>query len=223
MNTYKAISIGSLLIFLWSPFMPDTYSQGVTKEKLDLSDSPCAQIDAQKSNKKSKLSYLEAIQKWKTVYDVNHWIAENFKYDMDRAMQFANSNIQRKATIYKPAEVFDHKKGICVDLSRFAFETVQSVNHTIGIKYLMIDFEPLEIGNSIFRKHWMVVFKENNQFYTMADTKRPGYIGGPYNDLSEWMADYQKFRKRKIISYTLMDTYEKKLKRKLKKRNKLIR
>jgi hypothetical protein len=219
MSKCKTIKF-TLFILLLVPFTSDSREQGITKGNDLPSNAPYPQIGTKKANDKSKFSYHEAIHNWKSVNDVNDWIARHFNYDMDRAMQLANSNIKKKATIYDPTEVFNHKKGICVDLSRFAFETIQAINPTIDIKYLMIEFEPLKIGDSTFRKHWMVVYKENGRLYTMADTKRPGFISGPYNEISEFIIEYQKFRKRQIISYKLTDTYKKRLKRRLNKRKK---
>ena len=63
----------------------------------------------------------------------------------------------------------------------------------------------------------MIIYKENDQLYIMADTKRPGHISGPYNAMSEFITAYEDFRKRKIISYKITDTYKKRLKKRLRK------
>jgi hypothetical protein len=51
----------------------------------------------------------------------------------------------------------------------------------------------------------------------MADTKRPGHISGPYNAMSEFITAYEDFRKRKIISHKITDTYKRRLKKRLRK------
>ncbi|MHC4638939.1 MAG: transglutaminase-like domain-containing protein [Planctomycetota bacterium] len=207
-----------LIIFLLHPPIPYSYGQGTGKEIIELSDAPSSQIDVKETDCTSKLSYYGALQNWKTVKDVNNWIGQNFEYDMDRAMQLAdNSGTRGKTNIYKPDELFHHKKGVCIDLARFALETIQAIDPAIDIKYLLIEFEPLLMGNRVFKNHWMIMYKENDQLYIMADTKRPGHISGPYNAMSEFITAYEDFRKRKIISYKITDTYKKRLKKRLRK------
>jgi hypothetical protein len=160
-------------------------------------------------------SYKETIRKWKTVNDVNTWIVQNFSYDINRAIKLAdNSEARERISIYTPVETYNSRKGTCVDLSRFAFETIQMLDSSIEVKYLMIEFAPLIINSSILKRHWMIVYREKNLFYTMADTKQPGLIGGPYNDIAEFIVEYQKISKREIIRYKLLDKYKKRLKSK---------
>jgi hypothetical protein len=132
-----------LIIFLLHPSIPYSYGQGTGKEIIELSDAPSSQIDVEKTDRTSILSYYGALQNWKSVKDVNNWIAQNFEYDMDRAMQLANNSRTRgKTNIYKPDELFHYKKGVCVDLARFALETIQAIDPAIDVKYLLIEFEP---------------------------------------------------------------------------------
>jgi hypothetical protein len=185
------------------------------KEKLELTDAPPSETRPIGTRVNINSSYNEAVQEWKTVRDVNVWVAENFHYDLDRAMRLADNSKTREETfIYTPVELFNLKKGSCIDLSRFAFETISSIDPSIEVKYLMIEFEPLHIGKILLRRHWMVVYKENGQFYTIADTKYPGYIDGPYENIDDFIAEYQKKRKREIVGYKVLDTYAKRLKSK---------
>jgi hypothetical protein len=212
-----------LILLLFLPVISYSCAEEINESKLALSDAPLVQIDSQIISANSNASYPEAIQIWKTVEEVNDWIADNFRYDMQRAMQLASSDSRRKVPIYEPAEVFRYKKGVCVDLARFAFETIKRIDPVLDLKYLMIEFEPLKIGNSTFRRHWLVVYQEEDQLFILADTKRPGYRSGPYSHLADFIIEYQTFRKRKIISYKLTEPYKKKLKQQLKKQPKEIR
>jgi hypothetical protein len=185
----------------------------IPKETLELSDRPSSITYASERKNSIPCSYKEAIHKWKTVKDVSTWIALHFSYDIQRAIELAdNSETRERASIYTPVETYNSRRGSCVDLSRFTFETLQLLNSTMDVKYLMIEFEPIKIGTSILKRHWMISYKEQNEFYTMADTKQPGHIGGPYNNMGDFIAEYQEIRKRKIIQYKLLDTYKKRLK-----------
>ena len=205
------------LIFLLS-FLLHACSGEISESTLALSDAPENQLAKRNNSENSYDSYAQTIEKWKTVEEVNAWIGENFRYDMQRAMQLADSDRRQKTYIYEPAEVFRNKKGVCVDLARFAFESIKSIDPDLDPSYLMIEFEPLKIGDHTFKRHWLVVYREADQVFVLADTKRPGYLSGPHRHLVEFITEYQDFRNRKIITYKLRDTYKKKLKQKRKLR-----
>lgn len=212
-----------LMLFLLLSVIVQACTEEFNAEKLALSDAPANQMDSRTIYEDSNISYAEAIQNWKAIEEVNNWIAENFRYDLQRARLLAGSGSRQKISIYAPAEVFHNKAGVCVDLARFAFETIKMIDPDLDLHYLMIEFEPLKIGNSTFRRHWLVVYQKKELLYVLADTKRPGHLSGPYSHLADFIAEYQTFRKRKIISYKLTDTYRKKLKQKRKKQPKRIK
>ena len=212
-----------LMLFLLLPVIVQACSEEINAEKLALSDAPANQMDSRATNEDSNISYAEALQNWKTIAEVNSWIADNFRYDMQRARLLAGSGSRPKVSIYQPAEVFHNKAGVCVDLARFAFETIKMIDPDLDLYYLMVEFEPLKIGHSTFRRHWLVVYQKKELLYVLADSKRPGYLSGPYPHLADFITEYQTFRQRKIISYKLTDTYRKKLKQKRKKQLKRIK
>ncbi len=133
---------------------------------------------------KAAASYEEAIHVWKTPEDVNNWIAAHFTYDMARALLLSETQRAKneKISIYDPSTFFDTKTGMCVDLSRFAFETLRRIDPGCNPKYLMIEFDPMEISGNVLRLHWLVSFKRDGKLYFFADSNRPGHIAGPYND-----------------------------------------
>lgn len=160
--------------------------------------------------------YLEAISTWKSIEQINQWIGQNFHYDMSRAEALGSKrNKGPKTTIFTPEEFFKVKSGICVDLSRFAFETLKKVDPELEAYYLMIDFEPIEIQGSIIRKHWVLAYKLKDQFYITADSKVPGTISGPYDTIQDFITGYEKFRERKIESFKLLNDYKKTQKKRL--------
>ena len=156
-------------------------------------------------------SYEEAVRVWKTPEDVNAWIAANVAYDAPRALRL--SETQRGAgegiAIYAPAEFFARKTGVCVDLSRFGVETLRRIVPGSDPRYLMIEFDPIEIRGQTLRLHWLARFKREGKLYFFADSKRPGHIAGPYEDARAFIADYQRYRERTVVAFRELDSYEK--------------
>jgi hypothetical protein len=156
-------------------------------------------------------SYEQALYVWKTPEEINTWIAANFSYDMARALQLSETQRpnNEKISIYDPFTFFDKKTGTCVDLSRFAFETLRRIDQGIGTKYLMIEFDPITRDGNVLRLHWMVSFRRDGKTYFFADSNRPGHMAGPYNDAREFINDYEQYRNRKIISFRELESYQK--------------
>lgn len=195
---------------------------GQTKQDtLDLLDF---EIGSQTTNKAivETSNYFETVSHWSTFKDVYNWVKYNFCYDFARAQLLANnSNKKNKISIYSPEELWIKKKGICVDLSRFAYETIQLIDSSAISNYLKIEFEPLEINGSRFVNHWLILLKEKDEFYFFADSKRPDILDGPYESVQEFIKKYEKFRGRKINSYALLNSYKKTTKKKRSKTSKV--
>jgi hypothetical protein len=156
-------------------------------------------------------SYEHALKIWKTPEDINAWIAANFSYDMERAVRLSETQRKdsKRLSIYHPSEFFNTKAGVCVDLSRFGVETLRRIDPQSDPKYLMIEFDPIQITGNTLRLHWLVSFKRNGKTYFFADSKRPGYIAGPYNDVREFINEYAQYRGRKIVAFRELDSYQK--------------
>ena len=183
------------------------------------SDAPVYSRDSANQFKSSE-TYEQVIQIWKTPEDINEWIAANFSYDMARALQLSETQRERNAQllIYNPSEFFARKSGVCVDLSRFAVETLRRIDPRTEPKYLMIEFDPIQISGNTLRLHWLVSFKRNGRYFYFADSKRPGYIAGPFNDTQEFINGYAKYRNKKIVSFRELETYQKTRRSKKQKR-----
>ena len=156
-------------------------------------------------------SYEQALQIWKTPEDINAWIAANFSYDIARAMRLSETQRAKneQLSIYHPAELFNTKTGVCVDLSRFGVETLRRIVPQSDPKYLMIEFDPIHISENTLRFHWLVSFKRDGKTYFFADSKRPGHIAGPYNETREFIQDYERYRGRKIMAFREVESYQK--------------
>lgn len=156
-------------------------------------------------------SYEQALQIWKTPEDINGWIAANFSYDRERAKRL--SETQRKKdeslSIFTPSEFFESKAGVCVDLARFGVETLRRIDPDSDPKYLMIEFDPVRIEGNTLRLHWLVRFKRDGKIYVFSDSKRPGYIAGPYTDIRAFIDEYEPYRRRKIVAYRELESYQK--------------
>ncbi len=156
-------------------------------------------------------SYEQALQMWKTPEDINSWIAAHFTYDMARALQLSETQRAKneKISIYDPSAFFDTKSGMCVDLSRFAFETLRRIDPGCIPKYLMIEFDPMDISGNVLRLHWLVSFKRDGKPHFFADSNRPGHIAGPYSALQSFISDYERYRNRKIVTFRELESYQK--------------
>ena len=159
-------------------------------------------------------SYNQALDIWKTAEDINKWVTGNFIYDKARALKLSsNQRTKNKGiSIYKPSEFFQTKTGVCVDLARFGVETLRIIDPDSDPKYLMIEFDPIQINGNTFRLHWLVCFKKNGLKYFFCDSKRPGYIAGPCNDTQFFINEYEQYRDRKIIAHRELESYKKKRK-----------
>ncbi len=161
-------------------------------------------------------SYAEALAGWHTPEDISRWLAANFSYDAARAMNLSETQRAKQAAppIYSPAELFENRTGVCVDLSRFAVETLSRIDPQSDPKYLMIEFEPVQIRGNTLRLHWLVSFKRGGKTWFFADSNRPGHVAGPYSDTAAFIADYEKYRGRKIVAFRELASYQKQQRKK---------
>ena len=88
-------------------------------------------------------SYPDALARWRTPEDVNAWIGAHFQYDMARALQLSETQRARngRMPILAPDAFFAQPAGVCVDLSRFAVETLRTTAPQTRPAYLMIEFD----------------------------------------------------------------------------------
>ena len=154
-------------------------------------------------------SFEDALQVWGTPEDINAWIAANFVYDQHRALRLAEAQQTKdeRMSIYSPKEFFNTKTGVCVDLARFAFETLKWIDPTSAPKYIMIEFDPLVIAGHMLRRHWLVSYERCGRKFFFADSKRPGHIAGPYDSVAAFIDDYARYRGRRIVSYRELKSY----------------
>ena len=192
------------------------YCCSPAKNARELSDAP---EDSRKTHNAPEYpSYSIAIQRWKSINDVAHWMRQYFSYDFNRALDLSETNrgTTKKVAVYSPAELYLKKKGVCVDLARFGVETMRNIFPESNPLYVMIEFRPIIISGKTLRRHWVASYQKEGKYYFFADSKRPGYISGPFNSTDEFMNQYEKYRQREIISFKELDDFKKK--RRLKKR-----
>jgi len=160
---------------------------------------------------KAANSHERSMLIWKTPEDINAWTAANFSYDKARAIRLSETQRAKQAplAIYTPSEFFDRKSGVCVDLARFGVETLKQIDPDSKPKYLMIEFEPIQIEENTVRLHWLASFKRNGQLYFFSDSKRPGQIVGPYGDIQTFIEQYQRYRGRAIVAYRELPSFQK--------------
>jgi hypothetical protein len=160
-------------------------------------------------------SYAEALSSWHTAEEVNAWIGARFQYDADRSAKLSENQRAQvgRIQIHEPGRFFATPTGVCVDLARFAVETLREIAPGSRPTYLMIEFDPVVISGNTLRRHWLVMFERDGKLYFFADSKRPGYVAGPYTKVQPFIDQYAQYRGRRIVSHRTLDSYERKLKR----------
>lgn len=158
-------------------------------------------------------SYGQALASWRTPEELNAWIGAVFEYDLDRAVALSES--QRAAgpapAIASPAAFFERPKGVCVDLARFAVETLKTVAPALKPRYLMIEFNPARLRGQVLRRHWVAAYEGPDGLRIIGDSKRPGVIAGPYRTLDDFIGDYARYRGREIVSVRELESYQRQL------------
>lgn len=164
-------------------------------------------------------SYSEALSTWRGVDDVNAWIGARFEYDSGRAARLSETQraMKGRAEIHKPDAFFAEPSGICVDLARFAVETLRAVAPETKPRYLMIEFDPVVIKGNTLRRHWVTQVERDGGLYFFADSKRPGHVAGPYASAEVFIEAYSRYRGRPIVAHRALDSYERRMKARAKK------
>jgi hypothetical protein len=155
-------------------------------------------------------SYAQALMAWRTPEDLSAWAGPRFRYDPVRAERLSETQ-RRVATppaIAEPAAFFDTPTGVCVDLSRFAIETLRRIDPELRARYLMIEFEPVTLNGHTLRLHWIASFRRDGQLYFFADSERPGHIAGPYASAEAFVDDYAAYRARPVVRFLELDSLQ---------------
>lgn len=153
-------------------------------------------------------SYAQALQDWRTPEQISAWAGQRFRYDPARAEQLSETQ-RRVATpppIAEPTDFFGAPVGVCLDLSRFAIETLRHIDPGLQARYLMIEFEPVTLNGHTLRLHWIASFRRDGQLYFFADSERPGHVAGPYATAQAFVADYAGYRGRPVVRFAELDS-----------------
>jgi len=155
-------------------------------------------------------TYAASLAMWRSAEDVNDWVGARFEYDLQRALRLSETQRDRSGPLPIPAPeaFFRAPRGVCVDLSRFAVETLRTIDPASKPAYVMIEFAPVTIAGNTLRRHWLATFEREGRHYFFADSKRPGYLAGPYGSVGEFIADYAAYRGREVIAFRVVDTHE---------------
>ncbi|MGE0358715.1 MAG: hypothetical protein AB7P08_17565 [Burkholderiales bacterium] len=157
-------------------------------------------------------TYEEALKNWRSAEDANAWIGSRFRYDMPRAMALSETQRrQKRMPIHAPADFYSSPSGVCVDLARFGVETLRAIEPASRPRYLMIEFDPATIAGNTLRRHWVAVFERGGQVFVFADSKRPGHLSGPWPGVAEFVADYARYRGRRVVAFRELDTFERRM------------
>ena len=174
------------------------------------SDAPEAPRSVSRGAAPSPASYAQALQSWRRPEDINAWLGEHFEYDMARALRLSETQRARAGAlpIHEPAVFFASPRGVCVDVARFAVESLRVIDRQAQASYLMIEFNPATLSGQTLRRHWVASFEREGALYVFADSKRPGHLAGPYADAAAFAADYARYRGREIVAVRQLPSYE---------------
>lgn len=158
--------------------------------------------------------YAEALRRWGSAEAIDAWLGAHFRYDAARALalsETARAAAGGRAEVLAPAAFFARPQGVCVDMARFAVETLRTVDPAAGAAYLMIEFAPVEVAGQVLRRHWMATFQRGGAHYFFADSKRPGHLAGPYASVGQFVAEYAAYRGRPVLAHRVLPTFERQL------------
>lgn len=174
------------------------------------SDAPDPAYATSRTTAHAPASYAQALQSWRTAADINTWTGQHFRYDTPRALQLSESQRARTGTlpIHEPASFYAQPDGVCVDLARFAVETLRAIAPEAKPRYLMIEFDPVTLQGQTLRRHWVALYEQDGQLYAFGDSRRPGHIAGPYANTAAFIADYARYRGRTIVAHRELPTHE---------------
>jgi hypothetical protein len=155
-------------------------------------------------------TYGEALRTWRTPEDVSAWVGARFSYDASRAILLSESARSRGAApaIHRPADFFAAPSGMCLDLARFAVETLAAIDGQLVPAYLMIEFEPATVAGETIRLHWLAMFRRDGRYWFVGDSKRPGHVAGPYASVEAFVDEYSRYRQRKVIAFRETASFE---------------
>jgi hypothetical protein len=156
------------------------------------------------------------LQVWRNADDMNAWIGARFDYDSSRATLLSETQRAKSGLlpIHTPEDFFAAPRGVCVDLARFAVDTLRVIDPQSEPSYLMIEFAPVSIAGNTLRLHWLAMYRRDEVYYFFADSKRPGHIAGPYADVGQFIREYAQYRGREVLSFRVAESYERSLRKK---------
>lgn len=186
-----------------------TASVVATAAGQDLPDAPDPALRPAAASYAAPASYGQALAVWKDPEDVALFAGARFRYDRARALTLAEPPDARAArpAIYAPDALYANPTGVCIDLARFAVETLNRIDTSFEARYLMLEFEPVVIGGRTLRRHWVASFRRDGRLWFFADSRRPGHVAGPYASVDAFIDDYARYRGQRIVAWREADTF----------------
>ena len=127
-------------------------------------------------------TYQEAVANWKSYHDVADWLNNNFYFSWSRV-----SHAQKQGLVRQPKNLYNIKKGYCIDAALFAQRALNKINPEYKASLIYIDnLEPNQ------NDHWVTGFYEKGQLYVMDyGTGGGGWMSmrgvhGPYDSLDQY-------------------------------------
>ena len=101
---------------------------------------------------------------------------------MARALRLSETQRARAGTlpIHEPSVFFESPRGVCVDVARFAVESLLAIDPQTKASYLMIEFDLATLSGQTLRRHWVATFERATaSSMCSAIPSAPGFWPGP--------------------------------------------
>ena len=156
-------------------------------------------------------TYDEALARWRSADDINAWIGVRFQYDVRRALQLSETQRERggRLPIHAPDAFFAQPHGVCVDLSRFAVDTLRRIDPASKPVYLMIEFDPVAIRARCCAATGSHAFSATGSCTFSPTRSGPGTWPVRMPDTAAYIRDYAAYRGRTIVAFREMESTDK--------------
>ena len=170
---------------------------------LELTDVPLVSARQKFRACTTPSSYSDAIASWKAPEDIALWMRDVFRYDLERALDLAEDNSVRSDTrIFTPEETFSAGAGTCVDLCRFAVDTMRAHRSDDADE---LPHDRVRAGQNCKAHVAATLARQSTSIHLASSCSQtrntPGEINGPYRSLTQFLDVYEARRKRRVVKH----------------------
>jgi len=126
-------------------------------------------------------TYQDALNNWTSYHDVASWLNTHFNFSWSRV-----SHAQKEGLVRKPENLYDIRKGYCIDAALFAKRSLNKIDPDYKAQLIYIDNIQANEND-----HWVTGFYDKDQLYVMDYGAGIGWnsmngVHGPYESLDQY-------------------------------------